>query len=117
MTEGMDISKIVGIIMENPEIIGKIRALADESSKSTNEDGDKTEAEPAAEKEDEAISTVVQKPIEEASKKNSVPQSDKRRRNELLCALKPYVSSERAKAIDTILSVVDVWELLKARPK
>lgn len=121
--EGIDMSKIIGIIMENPDLISKIRSLADNSEENTNQVSaspeaadDKsynadTEPPPSAENKAEAadsVSTVG------SAKDNSLLK--RKKRNELLCALKPYVSSQRASAIDTILSVVDVFEILKARP-
>ena len=99
-----DLSKIIGIIMENPDIIEKIKALADNTEASAS-----TRSEPIAAKEE--------KPS--AEKVSAAPAADKsavkQRRHELLSALKPYVKSERARAIDTMLSVIDVIDVMKVR--
>ena len=99
-----DLSKIIGIIMENPDIIEKIKALAD-----------KPEASPITKS--EPISVAEEKPVAEAV--SAAPAADrsavKKRRHELLSALKPYVKSERARAIDTMLSVIDVIDVMKVR--
>ena len=110
--DGMaDISRILGIIMENPEIIDKIRQMAqtDENSDSETE----TAASPAP--------TEAKLPENGAAETDSVKTSaapkeyDKKRRHDLLCAIKPYVSPQRSRAIDTMLSVVEVFEIMKAR--
>ncbi len=95
-----DLSKIVGLIMENPELIKQIKGLADASGESTPETkaAEPTVKEAAAEKSEPVY-------INAGRAKSS--------RKDLLCALKPYVSSERAKAIDTMLSISDVLELMK----
>ena len=109
MGENQDISKIIGIIMENPDIIEKIKSLAQNDSPSTDNL-----------KNDE--STVVSANLN--SNESSAPTAEavalqktqnKKRRRELLSALKPYVKSDRAKAIDTMLSVIDVIDVMKER--
>lgn len=109
MGENQDISKIIGIIMENPDIIEKIKSLAQNDSPSTDNL-----------KNDE--STVVSANLN--SNESSPPTAEavalqktqnKKRRRELLSALKPYVKSDRAKAIDTMLSVIDVIDVMKER--
>lgn len=107
MGESQDISKIIGIIMENPDIIARIRSLADESeSKSVP-----TDAEPQVKEEckKQSYSGFTR---ESASVTNAEAN---RRRRELLTALKPYVKCERAKAIDTMLTVIDVIGVMKER--
>lgn len=95
-----DLSKIVGLIMENPQLIEEIANLAKKSEK------------PTAPEED--ISVTEDKPDEVAQA--AIPIKDnKDRRMRLLCALKPYVSEGRAKAIDSIISISDMLEVMKAR--
>ena len=114
MEGGADISKIIGIIMENPEIIEKIKSLAvgsegndatEEVSALSNESIQKTPA--------EAIENDNEKVAEASTAKPTV--NAKKRRHDLLCAIKPYVSKERGRAIDTMLSVIDVLDIMKAR--
>ena len=61
-------------------------------------------------------------PIEEDIKASvtetaAVPDGASRRnaRSQLLCALKPYVSKERAGAIDSMISIAEILEVMKAR--
>ena len=105
MGENQDISKIIGIIMENPDIIAKIKELAADSSE---KDGSASVNSQVTEE----AAPVVNPTSDENS--YSKLQSKKRRR-ELLSALKPYVKNERAKAIDTMLSVIDVIDVMKER--
>ena len=104
-----DISKIIGIIMENPDIIEKIKSLADENSESQPAEAN-AEALPSAKKETKEVSEAVNAESATYGKTQA-----KKRRRELLSALKPYVRSERAKAIDTMLSVIDVLDVMKVR--
>lgn len=109
MGDNQDISKIIGIIMENPDLIARIKSLADGGGEA------KKEEEPAsAEKRDATPSTEAVSAVSGEGVTYAKPQSKKMRR-ELLCALKPYVKSERAKAIDTMLSVIDVIDVMKER--
>ena len=97
--ESMDIGKIVGLIMDNPQIIEQISALAKQS------DTPKTEepSEPQA----EAV-----KPVSAIPPPQTTGRGDRAR---LLGALKPYVSSERAKAIDSMMSIADILEMMRSR--
>ena len=100
-----DISKIIGIIMENPDIIEKIKTLADKSDTAAV-----TKSEPLDVKEEKPSAEVVS-----TSANAETRGTVKQRRHELLSALKPYVKSERARAIDTMLSVIDVIDVMKVR--
>ena len=97
MEAGADISKLVGAIMQNPELIERIKALAGSQG-----------AEEAKEQTREPESLPTSEPVREES------HGDRRRR-ELLCALKPYVSKDRAKAIDSILSFATVFNIIKEK--
>ncbi len=92
-----DLSKIVSLIMENPKLIEEIKSLAEEKTASEPAAAE-TAAEPA--KEPEAVETFAPQKI---------------RRRDLLCALKPYVSEERSRAIDSMLSISDILDMMKAR--
>ena len=95
-----DISRIISLIMENPDIIEKIKSLSakGEESGATLADGKEPQEAPE--------STPV------ATYSESEP---KLRRRELLCALKPYLSSERAKAIDSMLSIGEIIEIARKK--
>ena len=97
MSGGTDISKIISLIMENPELIEKIKALRDQSEKSEKEETAKIKEEETA--------AVSADPLHTGT--------DKKRRDTLLCALKPYVSPNRAKAIDSMLNAIEVFNLIR----
>lgn len=125
MDGGADISKIIGIIMENPEIIDKIKGLISKDGERESEAADITISDKPSE---EAVS-VSALPNEEAAAKNGGGTAEKtsseatytsrshnkKRRGDLLCALKPYVSKERSRAIDTMLSVIEILDIVKER--
>ena len=97
-----DLSKIVGLIMENPKLIEEIKNL---SSKA-----DSTEEVKPAEDEANDITGIVAE--QEAA---PPPQNVSRiRRRELLSALKPYVSEGRGKALDSVMSIVDIIDMMRS---
>ena len=96
-----DISKIVNLIMENPKIIEEIRELGEKREKDEAPATKNEETTKVTETED--LSIYEQK------------TSEKTRRKELLRALKPYVSKERSNAIDSMLSIADVLEIIKTK--
>ncbi len=98
--ESMDIGKIVGIIMDNPQIIEQISALAKQS------DAPKVTEEAVAPPQEDI------KPVQTVSVSQTVGRGERAR---LLGALKPYVSSERAKAIDSMMSIADILEMMRSR--
>ena len=112
MEEGNDISKIIGLIMKNPDIIERIKSLA-------NEDGTQSESnEPFAQREDQrdiSVAKDTDASRETINTANDVKRSAKDKRQTLLSAIKPYVSTERGRAIDTMLSVLEVFDIMKAR--
>ncbi|MBO7196690.1 MAG: hypothetical protein J6V80_05140 [Clostridia bacterium] len=106
--ENLDIGKIIGLIMENPQLIEQISNLAKKQQPSTSEPEQINE-----------VSAEVTVPIEEASQVSAPtyqPQSSIRgNRAQLLNALKPYISNERAKAIDSMMSIADILDVMKTR--
>lgn len=96
-----DLSKIVNLIMENPTLIEEIRSMAKKS--------DATEEKSLVAEENE----VENKEAEPTIIKEEIKKAEGTPRKELLCALKPYVSSERAHAIDTMLSIIDILDMMK----
>ena len=96
-----DLSKIVSLIMENPEIIEQIKKLGEQQGEIKEETED----------------TEVEKPKEDAEAlKASYEISEnpsKIRRKDLFSALKPYVSEERGRAIDTMMSITDILDMMR----
>ena len=88
-----DLSRIIDLIMANPNLIKEIQALAE------NGEGDGKEKEPVQE-----IPAVSPEKTQSRSK-----------RRELLCALKPYLSEERCRAVDQMLSISDILEMMRKK--
>ena len=120
MSASPDLSKIIGLIMDNPELLDRIKTLAVTASSNEGDDVSAKEAirkaEPA---EPQAATADAQYTEEKAAPTSSTYEGrathDAKRRRELLCALKPYVSSERSRAIDTMLSLAGVIDVMKRR--
>ena len=96
MSDTPDISKIISLIMENPDLIEKISALA----KGTGE----SESVPTPKEKSEDVKTS-------ANLSFSEDRGDKRAR--LLSAMKPYLSETRGRAIDSMLGIVNVIDMVR----
>ena len=92
---GMDLSRIVGLIMENPKLISEISELVRE----------KGQAEEKRVTPEEVATVTNPTPLPEPAPRE--------RRAALLCALKPYVSEGRAKAIDSMMSIADILDMMR----
>ena len=96
-----DISRIVKLIMDNPALIEQIGAMM-------KSDGDAKKKPETEENEIEATRDAVATP--------ALPSQEDRKaknRRDLLYALKPYLSEKRNSAIDSMLSVAEVFSMLK----
>ena len=98
-----DLSKIVNLIMENPNLIAEIKNLG-ASEKSSEEASASTEVK---EKNEESVSAEGPQPDTQSTAQT--------RRRELLNALKPYVSETRSKAIETMMSVSDILDMMRTK--
>ena len=95
----VDISKVIGLIMENPKLLDEIKSLAvSEEQKEA----------PKPQTEEAEIHTQAQIPP-------SLPQKSKSNRAELLDALKPYISDERKKAIESFVTIAEILEVMRAK--
>lgn len=102
--EGLDVGKVVGLIMENPQLIEQIANLA--KSKET----------PIDEKAEQSESVVSEKTAKAADMPTYSPPIQRgSNRSQLFGALKPYVSVERAKAIDSMLAIADILDMMRTR--
>ena len=92
-----DISRIISVLMENPEVIEQISSLIKESPEAAPEEV-----------------TDVPKAEVEAS---AVPASEdlRGRREHLLSALKPYLSGERQRAIDSMMTFADILAAVRRK--
>ena len=104
--DNLDIGKVVGLIMENPQLIEHISNLA--RQKSEPPAPEVTEAKEEAEMREETAEVTAQPTYQS-------PAPHRGNRAQLLGALKPYVSSERAKAIDSMISIADILEMMRSR--
>ena len=108
MSDGsLDLAKVVGMIMENPALIEQISAMV--KGKSGAEDTDTT-APQSVSREEAPVTEAV-------SAAATYPEQGNRRSNRgrLLGSLKPYLSESRATAIDTMISIADVLDVMKRR--
>ena len=101
-----DISKIVGLIMQNPSLIEQIKNLADSGGEEANTTPIEADAAENESPEGEAA-------VQSTPSVNTVGTKSKRR--ELLSALKPYLSEERSHAIDAMMSISDILDMVKTR--
>ena len=83
-----DLSRIVSMIMERPDLVAEIAALGSEDKK--------------PEEKKEAAPTMA-----------PTYSVGTERRTRLLSALKPYLSESRAKAIDSILTFGEVFDMMR----
>ena len=102
MQEAPDLSKIVSIIMQNPELISQISSLM----KSDDEGGEAPIKIEEKKEENTAPETSVSSPVSQPHSQN------KRRRKELLSAMKPYLSEHRQSAIDSMSSILDIIDVM-----
>ena len=100
MADTPDIGSVVSMIMENPELIAQIANMA--KSKES------TEASTPKEDTTELAAEVSAPPL---------PEIDTRRihRTKLANAMKPYLSPERAQAIDAMMSIADILEITRGK--
>ena len=93
-----DISRIISVIMENPDLIEQISSLVKEAPPDEPKEIEET---PAAEV--------------EASALPSSGQDLRSRREHLLSALKPYLSDERQRAIDSMMTFADILDAVRRK--
>ena len=93
----LELNKIIGMIMENPELVEKIKAMSKSSETSSTETS-------------EIPSTTHQVKIAPSSHGRS-------KRTELLRALETFLSEERKKSLETMITIVDVLDSVKSERK
>lgn len=110
MDNQLDLSKVISIITENPDLIARISALAAQSGRSEDQQSEKET--------EESTSKTEETDIEEVSAVPKVPtvKNDRNQnRQRLLSAFKPYLSTDRAKAIDSMLTIAEVLDAVRGR--
>ena len=88
----LELNKIIGMIMENPELVEKIKSMSKEA--------DMTEK-----KDDEKADNVVVS--------DKLPSPRRSKRNELLRALESFLSEDRRRSIETMITIADVLDTVK----
>ena len=106
--ENIDIGKVIGLIMENPQLIEQIANLARQNSPSENKPEELKVETTATVVKEEVVPTVTAPTYKSVTHQRG-------NRAQLLGALKPYVSEERAKAIDSMISIADILDMMRAR--
>ena len=104
MADTPDVGKIIGLIMENPDLIARISALA------RGEGGEEGEKTPPA---DSPPTNVESESAEVSLTPETAPARVNRQR--LLSAMKPYLSEERCRAIDAMSAVGEILSAMKRR--
>ncbi len=99
MSDTPDISKIISLIMENPDLVKQIASLMNNS-----QTAEQTEA-----KETEQVSLPADVPV---VMREATPRHRKPERTQLLTAMKPYVRESRSKAIDTMVGILDIIDVI-----
>lgn len=95
-----DLSKIVSIIMENPKLVEEIREMV---SKSETDNDNQESIQSTAKDESCDVSVPVSSPEE-----STYTESRASKRNQLLRAMRPYLSEERGKAIESMITIADI---------
>lgn len=104
--ENIDISRVIGLIMENPQIVEQISNLA----RSSEAPAPKEDIKEEKNEDKQADSRLTQAAFSPAHAPLSGGE-----RTQLLSALKPYLSEERARAIDSMISIAGIINMMKAR--
>ena len=101
MSDTPDLSKIVSLIMENPSLIAEISALV-------KNDAEKTEPEAP-------VAVSVEEHAESAPASITPATSKSEKRKHLLYAMKPYLKDERSRAIDSMMSIVEILDMVRSK--
>lgn len=124
-----DISRMLDKVLSNPEIISTVAAAlskggVESSEKAVSESEEKEEKEVEEELAEGSpdISAVMQRlpevmkivgPMMSRDGGKSAPSRPKDKRSCLLSAMKPYLSPHRCEAIDSIIRISELSELIK----
>ena len=99
MDNNLDLSSLVTLIMQNPDIIAKVAALAKQNT---------VESAPA-----ESTMSEQQSPPPPEVPSESDSESKRKNRQRLFSALRPYLSSERAKTLSSVEAMVAIIDSMK----
>lgn len=101
MADTPDLSRVISMIMNNPKLIEEISTMA------------KADTPPEPQKQP----TETETPKTTEASTDVLPTLGRRheQRAKLLGAMKAYLSPERAKAVDTMMSILDILEMTGGR--
>ena len=94
-----DISRVISLIMENPKLIEEIKGLVEKDG------GEAAIAEPPKEPQ----------PVRPEVPVSSDQSRPKKRRQDLLAALKPYISDERRKAVESFVTIAEILDMMREK--
>ena len=100
-----DLSKVISLIMSNEDLVRQIKDIAQKSEEEPTKDD--------ALKNENVSPTAALSSEQEYIQPDAKPLSKKTKRAELLRALKPYVSGERREAIESMMSIADILEMMR----
>ena len=116
MDNAPNISDVINVIMQNPEMLGMIKNLVsgnqqktDDSQEAANLTEESIQNPNNTSEPESAASAAF--PLESVSGNNSDSKGERRR--QLLSALKPYLSPTRARAIDSMLGFTEIFEVIR----
>ena len=93
----LELNKIVSMIMENPELIAKIKAMGETKTENTVEEV--------------AAESAGEPPKIEAP--TFAPRRSKR--NEILRSLESFLSEDRKKSLETMMTIADVLDSVRRK--
>ena len=96
-----DISRVISLIMENPKLIEDIKGLVE------RDNGNEGAAEVKAIEVPTPNVTDVPTGRETAR--------PRKRRQDLLAALKPYISDERKRAVESFVSIAEILDMMREK--
>ena len=105
-----NISDVINVILQNPEMLGMIKSLVGNQQEKTEEASvvsENSDLTPETASEEAAPAAIL------PSEGISAPDQKSERRRQLLSALKPYLSPTRARAIDSMLGFTEIFDVIR----
>ena len=118
--ETPDLSGIVNLILSNPKLIEEIREMANRKNdvSDTTTAAPQTPDAPPAERAAESTDDSAEKGDDGASESTAVfaagAKAHRESRARLFSALKPYLSEERRRAVDSMQQIADLIDVFKS---
>lgn len=118
--ETPDLSGIVNLILSNPKLIEEIREMANRKNdvSDTTTAAPQTPDTPPAERAAESTDDSAEKGDDGASESTAVfaagAKAHRESRARLFSALKPYLSEERRRAVDSMQQIADLIDVFKS---